>query len=416
MPIRLLLGICRTLLTARLRQSIVAAAGVTFSIALFIALTGFMTGLNKMLDGLILNRTPHVRLYNEIKPIGAQPATAIDSLGHVFVRSVKPREDLERIRNAPAIMAALRGDPRVEGVAPKAVAQVFFNVGTTDLPGVINGMDPREEARLFRFADYLVKGDPEDMLQAGTIVLGRNLADMMMADVGDVVQVTTARGERFLLKVVGFYQSGIADHDKVQCYASLQNTQKLLGEPPSYVTDLQVKLADLDLAPAMARECARLFDVDAVDIQAANAQFETGTHVRNIISYATSIVLLIVAGFGIYNILNMMIYEKLDSIAILKATGFSGSDVRGIFVSLSMIIGVVGGAVGLVAGLGLSELISHIPFRTAALPTIRTFPVDFSMARGMIGLAFALTTTYIAGYFPARKASRVDPVQIIRGK
>jgi lipoprotein-releasing system permease protein len=416
MRLELLLSICRTMLTARLRQSIVAAAGVTFSITMFIALTGFMSGLNQMLDGLILNRTPHVRLYNEIKPIAEQPAAMDKAAGHVFVRSVKPKEGLERIRNAHAIMAALRNDPRITGVAPKVVTQVFFNVGTTELPGVINGMDPLEEARLFRFTDYLVEGELKDMLQDNTIVLGKNLGQMMMVGVGDVVQVTTARGERFLLKVAGFYQSGIADYDKVQCYASLQNTQKILGEPSNYITDIQLKLTDLELAPAMAAECARLYAVDAVDIQTANAQFETGTKVRNVISYATSIVLLIVAGFGIYNILNMLIHEKLDSIAILKATGYSGRDVRLIFVGLALIIGVVGGVVGLGTGLGLAKLISYIPFTTAALPTIKTFPVDFSIVRSLIGLGFALATTYIAGYFPARKASRVDPVQIIRGK
>jgi exosortase/archaeosortase family protein len=72
--------------------------------------------------------------------------------------------------------------------------------------------------------------------------------------------------------------------------------------------------------------------------------------VRTIISYAVGITLLIVAGFGIYNILNMMIYEKMDSIAILKATGFSGNDVKWIFISLSLIIGITGGLFGLLFG------------------------------------------------------------------
>ena len=74
----------------------------------------------------------------------------------------------------------------------------------------------------------------------------------------------------------------------------------------------------------MAKEYSTLYDVDTEDIQTANSQFETGSTVRSLISYAVGITLLIVAGFGIYNILNMMIYEKMDSIAILKATGFSG--------------------------------------------------------------------------------------------
>ena len=87
---RLLLGISITLLTARLRGSIVAAVGVTFGIAMFITLTGFMNGLNQMLDGLILDRTPHIRLYNEIKASPTQPKLSVEGrLGiHDFISSI----------------------------------------------------------------------------------------------------------------------------------------------------------------------------------------------------------------------------------------------------------------------------------------------------------------------------------------
>ena len=73
MNIRLLVRIAFSLLLARWKQSLVAAIGVTFSITMFIALLAFMTGLNDLLDGLILNRTPHIRLFNEIKPNNLQP-------------------------------------------------------------------------------------------------------------------------------------------------------------------------------------------------------------------------------------------------------------------------------------------------------------------------------------------------------
>jgi len=151
-------------------------------------------------------------------------------------------------------------------------------------------------------------------------------------------------------------------------------------------------------------------------VQTANAQFETGTTVRNTIAYSVSITLLIVAGFGIYNILNMLIYEKMDAIAILKATGFSGKDVKGIFIRLSMVLGVVGGIIGMLLGYCLSLIISHIPFETSALPTIKTYPVNFGISYYLIGISFALITTYLAGMFPARKAAKIDPVVIIRGK
>ena len=73
MNFKLIFNIAIHLLQARLKQSIVAAVGVTFGIAMFITLVSFMHGLNNLLDGLMLNRTPHVRLYNEIKPSENQP-------------------------------------------------------------------------------------------------------------------------------------------------------------------------------------------------------------------------------------------------------------------------------------------------------------------------------------------------------
>jgi lipoprotein-releasing system permease protein len=184
----------------------------------------------------------------------------------------------------------------------------------------------------------------------------------------------------------------------------------------NYITDINIKLKDLNIAPAVAKEYAQLYSTDAEDIQTANAQFETGSRVRTIISYSVGITLLIVAGFGIYNILNMMIYEKMDSIAILKATGFSGSDVKKIFMIISLGIGFFGGLFGLFFGYLLSNIIHHIPFNTSALPTVKTYPINYNPLFYVIGILFSLITTYLAGLFPARKASKVDPVIIIRGK
>ena len=414
---KLIVEIAKSLMLARWRQTLVAAVGVTFSITMFITLLGFMHGLNDLLDGLILNRSPHVRLFRELKPNPEQPAEKVPGLGHVFLRSVKPSGTGQYIDNAPAILRALRQDPRVLGVGPKVSAQVFYNVGNMDINGVINGVDVENEIRLFRFRDYVPQGDPLDLKNVpNSLILGKAAADRMQVNIGDVVQVTTPRGDRQSLKVVGFFQSGLADLDKVQSFASVSTTQKLLGLSGTYFTDLNVKLYDIALAPAIALEYRRRFETDAEDIQTANAQFETGSDVRSIISYAVGITLLIVAGFGIYNILNMMIYEKMDSIAILKATGFSGKDVRNVFTTIAVSIGFFGGLFGLIFGFLLSNVIDQVPFKTAALPTVKTFPVNYNPKFYLIGITFSLITTWLAGLFPARKASQIDPVVIIRGK
>lgn len=415
---KLILEIAKALMLARIKQTLVAAIGVLFSISMFIALLGFMNGLNSLLDGMILNRTPHIRFYNEIKPNPNQPIQLSPEFAADLhsIRSVKPSTSRLAIHNSRSIIQQLEQDPRVLGVSPKLAAQVFFNVGILDLSSNINGINGFKETQLFGFEEYVIEGRVEDLDQLNTIILGKGVADRMMAKVGDVVQVTTAQGNRIQLKVVGAFQSGLGDFDKTNSYASLATVQKMLGQPASYFTDIQVKLHDFNQAPQMAKEFGAIFEVDADDIQTVNAQFETGSEVRTIISYAVGITLLVVAGFGIYNILNMMIYEKLDSIAILKAIGFSPKDVNRIFTSIAILIGLVGSSLGLVVGYLLGLLIDHIPFETEALPTITTYPIDYNPKFYLIGGVFGLLTTYLAGFFPARKASSVDPVEIIRGK
>ena len=97
-------------------------------------------------------------------------------------------------------------------------------------------------------------------------ILGKGLADKLLANLGDVVQLTTAQGERFSLKVVGFFQSGIAEYDKVQSYASIATTQKVLGKTKNYITDIQIKLHNVNEAIGLAKEYEKLFDTDAEDI------------------------------------------------------------------------------------------------------------------------------------------------------
>jgi lipoprotein-releasing system permease protein len=419
MNLKLIFSIAKSLLLARWKQTLVAAIGVTFSITMFITLLSFMTGLNDLLDGLILNRTPHIRLYNEIKPNVNQPVnlSTNNEHQHNFISSIKSGNSRQEIYNFTAITQVLKKDERVLGFSPKIIAQVFFNDGAIDITGIVNGINVEDESKLFHFNEYITAGNASDIEKlSNSIVLGKGLADKLLVNIGDVIQLTTSKGERFPLKVVGYFQSGLQEFDKTQSYASIATVQKLLGKPSSYVTDLQVKLKDIKAAPAVTKEYARLFNTDAEDIQTANSQFETGTFVRTLISYAVGITLLVVAGFGIYNILNMMIYEKMDTIAILKATGFAGKDVKRIFIVIALSIGFFGGMVGLLFGFGLSSIIDQIPFNTAALPTIKTYPINYNPMFYLIGSVFSLITTYFAGWFPARKASKIDPVIIIRGK
>jgi lipoprotein-releasing system permease protein len=414
-----LFDIAKTHLWARKKQSAIAALGVTFGIGTFIILVSFMTGLNGLLDGLILNRTPHIRIYNEIKQSKNQPIELDAEYKQKMnvVHSIKPKNSQASILNNQGIMNALRNDKRVKGVTPQVSTRIFYQSGSILLNGNLIGINVIEETRLYNFQQYIVQGTPQDLESNDNgVVLGIGVAEKLSLKLGDYVQMVTQNGSTVRLKIVGFFQSGLADIDKLQSYCNIKTAQKAAGESSNYVTDISVKLFNIELAKPMTDEIVHNNNINAVDIKTANAQFETGTSIRNIITYAVSITLLIVAGFGIYNILNMMIYEKMADIAILKATGFSGNDVKRIFIYEALLIGIVGGALGLIMGLGVSYLISISPFETQAIPTIKTFPVNFNPLYYLIGSIFAMITTFFAGYLPARKASKIDPVEIIRGQ
>ena len=415
---KVILGIAKTHLVTKMKSTITASLGVTFGIGAYITLVSFMTGLNTMLDDLVLNQTPHIHLYNEIEPSENQPIALYEEFEDALniVHSIKPKQSQKKIHNALPILNYLKEDDNVKGATPQLRAQIFYLSGSIELGGNLVGVDIMEEVRLSNIQEYIVQGSPEALKNHDSgILLGAGLADKMSLSVGDRIQISTINGDIFPLKIVGIYQSGIADIDNIQSYTNLKTVQRILGEAENYVTDINVKLFDISKAESMSHKLEHQFKLKAININEANAQFETGSNIRNLITYSVSITLLIVAGFGIYNILNMLIYEKMKDIAILKATGFSGTDVQLIFMSQAMIIGALGGALGLLVGYGLSKLIDNVAFETEALPTITTYPINYNIMYYIIGISFALLSTFIAGYLPSNKAKRIDPVQIIRG-
>lgn len=417
--LHLILDIAITQLTSKIKQSTIAALGVMFGIGTYIIMMSFMTGLNQLLDGLVLNRTPHIQIYNKTEPTDIQPAERYKNRKDevLVIHSIKPKSRLGRIHNALPILTDLKKDEKIKGVTPQTTCRVFYLAGTNNLNGVINGIEVKDEMRLFNFEDYIVAGEATSLVRRkNNILLGAGIAKKLSLSVGDHLQVISTNGITFSLNIGGIFQSGLAEVDDVQSYVNLEMAQQILGEGSNYITKIHVKLHDMEDAVPMSRTIENLYDVEALDIKKANAQFDTGSDIRNLISYAVSITLLIVAGFGIYNILNMLIYEKMDDIAILKATGFSGQDIKLIFIIQALMIGIIGGILGIALGYGVSVLIDGIPFVTEALPTIKTYPINYDPMFYVGGILFALTCTFIAGYLPALKASKIDPVEIIRGK
>lgn len=409
-----------THLVTKRKQSIIAMLGVMFGISMFIIMISFMTGVNQFLEDITMDNTPHVRIYKPIeiqdrKIISdAQPVGADD--WHIVMHQ-KPKNDMPKIKNGIQLMQTIENMPEVLGAAPQVSSQVFYNNGPVQIPGNIYGIDVRKQIAMFSLDKKMDFGELEDLLKGGDmIVMGRGLAEKMGVEVGSRVSITTPDGANLTLKVAGIFSFGIAAMDETRSYATLATVQKVLQKDPSYITDINIKMKDVNAASAFRKKLEnQLPGVYVEDWETANASMLAGDKIRNILTAVVCITLLTVAGFGIYNIMNMNIISKMKDIAILKATGFQGNDITGIFLLQSLMIGIAGGLLGLLIGFFFSYLLSKAPFPAASFFRIKTFPVNFKAVHYIAGLMFGFLTTLFAGYFPSKRAAKIDPVQIIRG-
>jgi lipoprotein-releasing system permease protein len=286
------------------------------------------------------------------------------------------------------------------------------------IPGTMSGIDVRKQDELFLLGNKMEEGSLDELLRSpDQIILGRGLAEKASVKTGDRVSVTTSEGYNIVLKVAGIFSYGISTLDDSKSYGTIATVQKVLQRDPSYITEINVRMNDMTKAVAFKQELIQKIKEDVLieDWEEANASILAGEAIRGVMTAVVSFTLLLVAGFGIYNIMNMNIINKLKDIAILKATGFQGKDITAIFLLESVIIGLSGGILGLLIGFTFSYILSMTPFPEGSFFRINTFPVNFKAEHYTLGIVFGFLTTLFAGFFPARKASKIDPVQIIRG-
>ena len=411
--------IAKTHLLAKKRQTLVAMLGVTFGIGMYIVMISFMSGFNEFLEDTLLSSTPDVRIYNDIQTDYSH--SILDEISDTnkvlnVVYHPKPKDINPNVRIAGKITEDLKHDQRILAVSPQLATQVFYNNGPVQINGSLSGVNILEEAELTGMYDKMKSGRIENLLTTDNgILMGQGLANKLNVKVGDIVTLASPKGTSLRLRVVGTFQFGIGSLDNIKSYVNLNKVQQLLGKDNQYITDINIKLKDYNQAKSIAAELGKRYGYKSEDWEVANASAMVSILIRNVMTFVISFTMLVVAGFGIYNIMSMTIQNKLKDIAILKAQGFSSGDIRKIFLTQSVTIGVTGAATGLLLGLVLSYGIYNLPFPKNEFISITRFPITFHWYHYACGIGFGIITTFIAGLMPSIKASKIDPVAILRG-
>ncbi|HRY25600.1 MAG: ABC transporter permease [Geminicoccaceae bacterium] len=409
---RLLLAIALTHIAGRGRQTIVSILGVALGVGFSIAMAALMVGSQRDFTETLIDAVPHVRITDETRTTPRQPAS--EAFAAVAYSGLRPVPDPRGILNPTRVLAGLRSWVDGSMVATLQVEAVVRFAGI-DMGVALMGVEPLDELRVSTIAGDMTTGRFEDLIGAGfAVIIGERLAERLGAGINDLLTITVAGGNARQFKVTGLFRTGSVQQDERVVYTTLKRAQVLANRPEA-INEIRIRLADIDSAPLVAARAEAMLGIKSVSWQESSEDLLNAFEIRNVIMFTVVGAILLVAGFGIFNIVSIITHEKARDIAILKSIGFPPADIRGIFLFEGLVMGGSGALLGCLLGFGLTEVLGSIAFEFRRNTELTHLPVVYEAAHYVMASALAMLAAGIAGYLPARSAARLNPVDIIRG-
>jgi len=401
--------IAKTHILKGFRQTMVAALGVSLGVAIYLFMNSLDAGFSDFSRDNIFQSSAHVKIFrdDELSQSLLEPEV------HKVNAIVNPQVTTlsKTLINPQLILHQVKEEPYITEAIAQIDYTLFYNRGKTQVKGTGIGVNMLEYNAMFNTQKYMVAGTVGD-LQANSngIIIGSGIAEKLSLNLGDNISVSSSYGVSKVLRIVGIFEFGNRMIDDNRSYVNINTAQQFLKEGPSYVNTIYANTLDPDNTEYYVSQLQSLTAYTVEDWKTTNADILSQDTTRGTMMTSISLSILVLAGFIIYNILSSTISQKIDDIAILKATGFSSRDVITIFIVEALIMGVIGTVVGLMLGSVLILILSQIYMGGP----VGYFPITYELSLYMQSFILGLIMTLFAGYIPSRKASHVDPVEIFR--
>ncbi len=385
--------------------TVLSIAGVTVGVMALIVVIAVMTGFEYDLKSRILGVESHIVIMRNNGPFSDY------------------RNILERVENTDGVEAA----------TPFINSQVILRSSLSLSGAVLRGIDPDSADRVIKNLDKVsLKNLKETDQRKSTsiampaIILGKELAKNLGVMQGDPVYLISPRGmispighiptmKRF--KVAGLFESGMYEYDRSLAYMHIKDAQKILRMGDS-VNGIEVRVNDIYNARNIAGRIVKKlgFQYWARDWMQMNQNLFSALKLEKTVMFIILALIVLVAAFNIASTLIMMVMEKTKDIAILKAMGATNKSIRKIFVFKGIVIGSIGTIFGVCLGFILCTVLKYYQF--IELPGdvyyITTLPVKLELLDVVIIASATMAISFLATLYPARQASKLDPVEAIR--
>jgi lipoprotein-releasing system permease protein len=378
-------------LTHRKRALLLSLSGVVFGVAIFICTQAQTQGFARyFIDSTIGSNGALVvrsRFRPRYEPLMVSAKGSQGTMGR--------RLYFDGITNPNEIMRVSRQFSNVVSCSPVLRGTVSARAGFENATVDLYGIDPALHARTTDILHQLTDGNFDDFRNnTSSIIIGSRLAELLQAGVGDTVQLLAPNGEYWRFTVAAVARAGIGSIDSTRVYSHARVAQALLQQP-SGASMIIYKLRNPNRAPALASRFETLFQHNASSWQEREeSTLQLFLTLRMSVAITVSLIILL-AGFGIFNVLTV--------------------DISSIFLWQGALIAAAGSLLGCLLGALMTWGVSHIPIRLRGLLYTNYFLVTWDWRHYVFATFLAILAVFIASYVPARRAAELPPVVTIRG-
>jgi lipoprotein-releasing system permease protein len=388
-------------LTSNRLQSALLIGGVAIAVTVFTFNAALINGLAEFQIDRVVGSSSHVT----IEPATPRPAIAPAPEGtERLVASQVALERREQIKQWRSVERIIETLPGVTGVSYNIVGTGLVTRGEQTLPVSLKGVEPARLSAIAPIDRTLVEG--EARLGLNDVLIGRKLALDLGIGVGQPIFITSNQGRERTLTVRGLYSTGVDSLDGRLAYVNL-DTARVMFDLPEGLTEIELKLADIFAARNIARQLADTTGLEAVAWMDRNQRLREALEGQgnsgNIIKMFTLITIIV----GVASALLLTTFRRRPEIGIMRSFGISQRFVLSVFMLQGALIGIIGSLVGCFLGWGFSTLLASAGDGT------RRLPVDPSLGQYDVALLLAAAASIAAALWPARAASRIDPVEAI---
>ncbi|MCU7501136.1 MAG: ABC transporter permease, partial [Bacteroidota bacterium] len=346
-----ILNIALRQLTSRKRQTLLTISGIGVGVMVLISAVSLMDGLLSSFIDKIVNIAPHVVVSGEKMTSlvsdtlwQAEKGTAINLIKNV------ERQDEEIIKNYKRVEALIKSDAQVSVTSPVVNVTVIAKFGTITQPLEIFGINPRSQDEIVKFSQNMTQGRFTELEKTPDgLMLGTTSAKDFGLRLGDKLQFVSNLGKTFQVRVVGIYSTGINDIDN-NAYVNLRVAQNIAGYRPDEVSQIYLRVNDLKRDYAVARTIEKETNYKSKTWEEISSSVISLYKMISMMVYFLVFFVILVAGFGVANVLITNVLEKYRDIAILKSIGYKKKEITVIYILQGTLVAIIGAAIGCLLG------------------------------------------------------------------